>query len=625
MSVLTNVERHSRHGLLFQALVTVVLIVGSTAMIYPFMLMFSGAMRSEMDSAEMDPLPDYLVDTPTLTRKYLETKYNHNVSAMNPSRGYTDFSFAKATLPSVTQPARENDFRVFFDEVKPPHHWYFLGGTEQFKLVPPRNLERFIDRLKTRYNGDLSALSRDLGVAINGWRGISFRSPEWTNPRFNYEPSAYWDEYFALAQERPLAEMGFVSVSGWFLENVIYPRYGRSSVTEYNRAHTTKIDSYQDFALPRRIPDENQPALRAEWIEFVRNMINSSFVRTDEPDADYQDFLNNKYGDISKLNNRWNIDTYDTFDQIELPNDRDWVPAAQRPDYEEYLSTVDPEKLYLVGPAYAWWDWLEHKYGQIDALNQEYATPHAAWSQVDIPIADVELAYVRANAGSLRWEYATRNFRVVFDEILLQGRPFTNTLVYVGLSLLLSLSLQPLAAYGLSRFEPPGTWRLLLIFMATMAFPPMVGLIPQFLILQKTNMLNTFVALVLPIIVNGYLVFLLKGFFDSLPKHLYEAAVLDGASEIRIFLEITMALSKPILAVVALQTFNHAWLAFMYPLLVCPAEDMQVLAVWLYQFQQRADSPTVFASIMVTSIPTLLVFIFTQRTIMRGIAVPAEK
>ncbi len=63
----------------------------------------------------------------------------------------------------------------------------------------------------------------------------------------------------------------------------------------------------------------------------------------------------------------------------------------------------------------------------------------------------------------------------------------------------------------------------------------------------------------------------------------------------------------------------------MYLLLACPDKDMQVLAVWLYKFQQTAGIPAVFASIIVTGIPTLLIFMITQRTVMRGIAVPAEK
>lgn len=71
--------------------------------------------------------------------------------------------------------------------------------------------------------------------------------------------------------------------------------------------------------------------------------------------------------------------------------------------------------------------------------------------------------------------------------------------------------------------------------------------------------------------------------------------------------------------------FNFAWWAFTYLLLVCPNKDMPVLAVWLYKFQQTAGIPAVFASIIVTSLPTLLVFMITQRTVMRGIVVPAEK
>lgn len=153
----------------------------------------------------------------------------------------------------------------------------------------------------------------------------------------------------------------------------------------------------------------------------------------------------------------------------------------------------------------------------------------------------------------------------------------------------------------------------------------MVSMIPQFLIIKKLGLLNTFIALVMPLTINGMLIFLLKGFFDSIPQDLYDAAVIDGASEVRIFWQITMSLSKPILAVVALQTFTLAWRTFLYPLIVCPDEKMHVLAVWLQQFQLNAPGTAVFASIIIASIPSLLIFLFAQRIIMRGIAVPSEK
>src|SRR5205814_7847206 len=127
-----------------------------------------------------------------------------------------------------------------------------------------------------------------------------------------------------------------------------------------------------------------------------------------------------------------------------------------------------------------------------------------------------------------------------------------------------------LAAYAMARFRLHGTYNVLLILMATVAFPPMVTLIPSFILMRKLDLLNTFAALVLPFAANGYLIFLLKSFFDSLPRELYEAAAIDGASEFRIFWQITMSLSRPILAVIALEAFNAAYTMFLYPLIVCP-------------------------------------------------------
>jgi multiple sugar transport system permease protein len=191
---------------------------------------------------------------------------------------------------------------------------------------------------------------------------------------------------------------------------------------------------------------------------------------------------------------------------------------------------------------------------------------------------------------------------------------------------ILTLLINPMAAYAMSRYQLPGTYKILLLLMVTAAFPPMVVLVPQFLILRESGLLNTYVALIVPFVASGYLIFLLKGFFDSLPQNLYEAALIDGCGEIRMFFTITMALSKPILAVVALQAFNGAYTMFLYPLIVCPRTDMWTLNVWLYQWQSAIGSPSaIFASLLVAAIPTLLIFLFAQNVIMRGIVVPVEK
>jgi len=625
MPVLTNIEKKSRKGIIFQGIVLLLLVVGGATMIYPFLLMLAGATRSPMDQANLGLVPDYLVQDKVLSRKFLERKYNLSLGAMNLHRPHWDVSFEQATIPERTVQARIDDLKAFADQADLPDHWWILGGTAIVQRTTAPNKHRLTERLRERYDGDLDAFGDDLGVVLENWRFVQMQIPGWTSPRFSYEPSPAYAGYYALLRDRPLAERAFVSLTGAFLANSIFPEYSQSSVAEYNAAHAIDIDSYQDIALTRRLPGTDQPQLRREWLQFVRELVNVGFVRVDRSDEAYRQFLRQRHGDIQTIAELWGEPDLTSFEQITLPGDREWVGGAERRDYAQFISDVEPEALYLVGPEFVWQDWLAEKYGDIAALNQAHQSDYPAWRAVDIPIDHVEHQYVLDNTASLRWEFATSNFRDVFNEVLIQGRPFINSIIYVLLSLLVTLTIQPLAAYGLSRFDPPGGWRIILLFMATMAFPPMVGMIPRFLILEKLNLLNTFIALILPVVVNGYMIFLLKGFFDSLPQYLYEAALIDGASELRMFWEITMSLSKPILAVVALQTFNHAWLAFMYPLLVAPDESMHVLAVWLYQFQQEAPTSAVFASILITSIPTLMIFVFTQRTIMRGIAVPAEK
>ena len=141
----------------------------------------------------------------------------------------------------------------------------------------------------------------------------------------------------------------------------------------------------------------------------------------------------------------------------------------------------------------------------------------------------------------------------------------------------------------------------------------------------NVTLMNTFFALVLPGLANGFSIFLLKGFFDSLPPELYEAAMLDGAGEIRIFLRITMPLCKPVLAVIALGAYTAAYGTFMFAFLTCQDPSMWTLMVFLYQFQQTYSIPLVMASLVVTAIPTLLVFIFCQGIILRGIVIPTFK
>jgi multiple sugar transport system permease protein len=214
---------------------------------------------------------------------------------------------------------------------------------------------------------------------------------------------------------------------------------------------------------------------------------------------------------------------------------------------------------------------------------------------------------------------------MVVDTIITNGNAAKNTVIYCFLAVLAALIVNPLCAYALSRYKMAPAYKILLFLMLPMAFPAMVLGIPQFLLIKDLGLLNTFAALILPGMANGYMIFLLKGFFDSLPKELFESAAIDGASEWTVFWHIAMGLSTPILSVLALNTFVAAYGNFMMAFLLCQDKSMWTMMVHLYQLQIRSSQAVGFAALIIAAIPTLLVFIFCQNIIIKGIVVPTEK
>ena len=224
-------------------------------------------------------------------------------------------------------------------------------------------------------------------------------------------------------------------------------------------------------------------------------------------------------------------------------------------------------------------------------------------------------------------ESALANYRLVGDYLFLRGRAFANTIFLVVLTVLAALTVNPLAAYALSRFKMRATEKILLFLLATMAFPAAVTAIPGFLLIRDLGLLNTFAALVLPSVASGMSIFILKGFFDALPRELYEAAAIDGAGEWTVFRRITLPMTTPILAVNALNAFIHAYSSWEWAFLVCQKESHWTLAVWMYQMSQTFTHQPwcVMAGFVLVSIPTAFVFLACQKIILRGIVLPSMK
>ena len=270
-------------------------------------------------------------------------------------------------------------------------------------------------------------------------------------------------------------------------------------------------------------------------------------------------------------------------------------------------------------------DYCAGHYGNIEALNRDWGTEYEGFDQIAFPSAQLDYYYFSQRKNVIRWEFVRRNYAMALDQMLTDARSLRNTGIYILLSILFALTVNPLAAYALSRFKPGFAYQVIMLFMLTMAFPAMVMGIPNFLMLKRLGLLNTFWALVLPAAADGYFIFLLKGFFDSQPKEIYESARLDGAGEFRLFWQFTLNLSKLILAVIALSAFNAAYRNFLFAFLVCQDQSMWTLMVHIYELMQRASSSVGYAALVIAAIPSLLVFIFFQNIIIRGIVIPMEK
>ena len=389
----------------------------------------------------------------------------------------------------------------------------------------------------------------------------------------------------------------------------------------------------QEVPVPERVPDGELAA--EEWDEFVRQVVNLVWVRVvPEQEGAFRDYLRARYAKVSALNTAWK-GGFAAFDDIPLFTEppeggtalsdwEAWIQGWTSPDTGRAYR-VPTEALRLESVEARFRNWLAERYETVTALNAAWGESYVSMQAVQLPQAMDHYASFLERKGEMRNEFLVRNYRTVFDYLLLQGRGIFNTVVYCLLAVLTALLVNPLAAYALSRYRPKATYKILLFMLLTMAFPPMVTQIPVFLMLRDFGLLNSFWALILPGMASGYSIFLLKGFFDSLPRELYESASIDGAGEWTMFWRITMNLSKPILAVVGLAAFTAAYTNFMFALLICQDEQMWTLMVWLYQLQQTKGEAVVYASLLVAAVPTFLIFLFCQNIIMRGIVVPAEK
>ncbi len=229
-------------------------------------------------------------------------------------------------------------------------------------------------------------------------------------------------------------------------------------------------------------------------------------------------------------------------------------------------------------------------------------------------------------------------YRYVFEDgRVLKG--YQNTLIYVVLGTAISLMVTALGAYSLSKTKLVMGKPILMLIVFTMFFNG--GMIPTFLVVKELGFVNTVWGMVLPGAVGTWNLLIMRTFFMGMPQELEESGKIDGLSEVGIFFRIVLPLSKPVLATIGLYYAVGMWNNFMGPLLYLRDADMQPLQVILRNIVLSGqftgtDGPVVgdivvvedglkFATIMVSTVPILLVYPFIQKYFVKGALIGSVK
>ena len=201
--------------------------------------------------------------------------------------------------------------------------------------------------------------------------------------------------------------------------------------------------------------------------------------------------------------------------------------------------------------------------------------------------------------------------------------------LWVGNSLLTSavvtfggVAISALAGYAFSRLEFTGKKVLFAMIIGSIIVPPQILLVPLFDQMLALNLIDTYAAIILPQLVHPEMVFILKKFFDAVPIELEEAARVDGANRLRVFWSVVLPLSRPILAAVSIFIFIGAWNNFLWPFIAVNDTNLMTLPVGLQTVKsaygiQYAQN---MAAAVLAAAPLIIVFLFFQRQIIKGVA-----
>ncbi|MEZ4831377.1 MAG: carbohydrate ABC transporter permease [Caldilineaceae bacterium] len=216
----------------------------------------------------------------------------------------------------------------------------------------------------------------------------------------------------------------------------------------------------------------------------------------------------------------------------------------------------------------------------------------------------------------IAWE----NYADTLDAIPF-GRYYLNSLFVAVSVTLLQILTSSLAAFAFARLRFRGRESLFLLYLATLMIPFQVTMIPNFILVRYLGWFDSFQALIFPTAFSAFAVFLLRQYFMGMPLELDEAARMDGAGSFRIWWQIIMPLSSPVLAALTIFTFLGSWNDFLWPLIVTNSVSTRTIPVGLASFQGEYNTQwnLLMAGSVIALLPVLIIYFFAQKRFIEGI------
>lgn len=399
----------------------------------------------------------------------------------------------------------------------------------------------------------------------------------------------------------------------------------------YNKLANTSYTDMRETPFP--IPASATPELKGIWEYYLKTAFPlrlTSIRNMADKQSKFQEFIQKEIKHLRIANELLGTDHKTWNDFVFTPQPPEGLSSIdknRRGIWKNFVRQLPIQDRQITCSEIQYQEFLIKKYKNLDEINKVYGLNMKHIEEAFPPFMQAYRKTFENNEWAMTFYPIFGNYKVIFEYLFINANAVPVTLLLIILTIFFTLTINPIAAYSMSRFNLRGQDKVILFMLATMAFPAMVSAIPGYLLMRDLGLLNTFFALVLPGAANGMAIFILKGFFDSLPQELFEAATIDGASEIQIFIIVAMPMVKPILAINCLTAFILAYNGWQWALIICQDKSMWTVAVWLYQASMWWDRMPwiVSAGFVIASIPTFIVFISCQKIILRGIIIPSMK